>query len=493
MVVAHECGGFDPFLLAKKWENAPNCVVTNRSPSSSLPLESAAPSGTPPALARFRLSRWFGALSLLLVAVLTAVSTAWLGWFVTQRMLWQEGSLTRDFVHSAVVVETPLQQFLAAPGPLPAAVELSFQHIARMPDVLRANVYGLDRRVIWSSDPGLVGRQFGPNHELDQALRGDVVVEQSDGDAGGDPKAEHIALVTPGALFVEIYVPVFDATGTRVLGAVEFYKHPRGLMQLLAELRRYMAVGALAFAAVLFLALFGLVRRADRVMQEQERRLLDNEAFAIVGEMASVVAHGIRNPLATIRSSAELVQETVPEARPQAGDIVAQCDRLGIWLREWLGYAADTPLRPVALQLGPLVASACDEVAAMAQRRKVRLQSDLPAALPAVQADPLLMGQVLRSVLANALEAMPRGGVARFDARAEGSTVTLGLQDNGPGLSSDARARAGQPLFTTKPQGLGVGLALARRVLRRHGGQLHIGDAVGGGTRVEITLRRAAS
>lgn len=485
--------GICPILLAKIWENAPNLHMASDAPFSSAGLTSPAHDAARPALARFSLSRWFGVLSLLLVVALTAVSTALLGWFVTQRMLWQEGSLTRDFVHSVVLVETPLQQFLVAPGPLPPAVEASFEHIARMPDVLRANVYGLDRRVIWSSDPGLIGRQFGPNHELDQALRGDVVVEQSDAHAGGDPKAEHIALVTPGALFVEIYVPVFDAAGTRVLGAVEFYKHPRGLMQLLAELRRYMAVGAVAFGALLFLALFGLVRRADRVMQEQERRLLDNEAFAIVGEMASVVAHGIRNPLATIRSSAELVQETVPEARAQADDIVAQCDRLGAWLREWLGYAADTPLTPGALHLRPLVASACDEVKAVARRRHVQVHADLPADLPAVLADPLLMGQVLRSVLANALEAMPRGGQVRFDARTDAATVTLGLQDNGPGLSADARARAGQPLFTTKPHGLGVGLALARRVLWRHGGQLHIGDAAGGGTRVEITLRRAAA
>lgn len=463
-------------------------LASDARPDSALP-----PAGREPPPPRFRLSRWFGLLSLLLVAALTGVSTGLLGWFITQRMLWQEGSLTRDFVQSLVLVEIPLQRFLAAPGPLPAEVAASFEHIARMPDVLRANVYGLDRQVIWSSDPALIGQRFGPNEELDQALRGDVVVERVDARVGDRTKSEHMALAGAGALAVEIYVPVRDAGGRRVLGAIEFYKQPRGLTQLLAELQRYMALGALAFGTLLFLSLFGLVRRADRVMQAQERRLLDSEALAVVGEMTSVVAHGIRNPLATIRSSAELLQETAPAARREADDIVAQCDRLGSWLREWLGHAADTAPRPAAQALAPLVRSACDEVADAARRRRVQLHADLPEALPPVMADPLLIAQVLRSVLANALEALPRGGQVHFDVRADDRTLVLGVQDDGPGLTPAARERAGQPLFTTKPQGLGVGLALARRVLRRHGGQLSIGDAPGGGTRVEITLRRAAA
>lgn len=457
--------------------------------TAPVPFEPVAASRDLPA--RFRLSRWFGGLSLLLVAVVTGLSASLLGWFVTQRMLAQEGRLTHDFVHSLILVETPLQQFLAAPGPLPAAVEASFEHIARIPDVLRANVYDRERRVIWSSDPTLIGRRFGPNEELDEALRGEVVVEKVDGQAQAGMKAEHVALDAPDALFVEIYVPVRDAAGREVLGAVEFYKHPRALTALLAEMRRYMLLGALGFTTLLFLALFGLVRRADRIMRAQERRLVDNETFAAVGEMASVVAHGIRNPLAAIRSSAELMQECVPAARIEAGDIVAQCDRLGAWLREWLGYAADPPGLAQPLALRPLVHSACAEIAGTAQRRGVRLEDAVPDALPAVQAEALLVGQVLHSVLSNALEALREGGTIRFEAHADARHVVLSVQDDGPGLSPEARQRAGQPMYTTKPQGLGVGLALARRVLRRHGGRLDIGDAPGGGTRVEITLRRA--
>lgn len=459
--------------------------------TAPVPLEALAPAASAPA--RFRLSRWFGGLSLLLVAAITGASASMMGWFVTQRMLAQEGRLTNDFVHSLILVETPLQQFLAAPGPLPAAVEASFAHIARIPDVLRANVYDRERRVIWSSDRSLIGRRFGPNEELDEALRGEVVVEKVEGASRHASKAEHEALAAREALFIEIYVPVRNVAGGEVLGAIEFYKSPRVLTALLDELRRNILLGALGFTTLLFLALFGLVRHADRIMRTQERRLVESETFAAVGEMASVVAHGIRNPLATIRSSAELMQECVPEARTEAGDIVAQCDRLGAWLREWLGYAADPPGTASPLAVAPLVRSASAEIAEVADRRNVHLIDALPETVPPVLAESLLVGQVLRSVLSNALEALRDGGQIRFDARVEAHYVVLGVQDDGPGLTPEARRRVGQPLFTSKPQGLGVGLALARRVLRRHGGRLDIGDAPGGGTRVEIILRRAST
>ncbi|MGD9835336.1 MAG: two-component sensor histidine kinase, partial [Piscinibacter sp.] len=283
--------------------------------TQSSPSANAAPA--------FRLTRWFGGVALLAIAVIAAASVWLLGWFVTQRMLLQEASLTRDFVQSLVAVETPLQGVLARPeAGVPAEAEVSFQHIARMSDVLRANVYDLQRTVVWSSDAALRGRRFGPNEELDLALAGSVVVEKKTRDERVNGKAEYESLAQPDELFVEIYVPVRDVNSGAVVGAIEFYKNPRGLMHILAQLRRYMLAGAVLFGALLFVALFGLVRRADRLIQVQQRRLVENETYAVLGEMSSAVAHGIRNPLAAMRSSAELIAETARgPARP--GDAAA--------------------------------------------------------------------------------------------------------------------------------------------------------------------------
>lgn len=449
--------------------------------------------GTLASPGRMPLARWFGLVSLLVIAAIASASVALLGWFVTQRMLAQEGHLTSEFVHSLMLVEPPLQAYFRSPGEVPPAPVLaSFEHIARMPDVLRANVYDRSRRVMWSSDPALIGRRFGPNDELDEALAGGVVVERKAGDGQARAKAEHERM--PKSLFVEIYVPVQDVASGQTVGAIEFYKNPLALTRTLADLKFGITLGALGCAALLFAALFGLVLRADRVMRAQQHALVQNETFAALGELSSVVAHGIRNPLAAIRSSAELALQS-PDAAAAEGahDIVAQSDRLGAWLRELLAYtrAAEPGAQPVAL--APLVRSLMQELARDFDRRHVGATAELPDTLPAVRGDALGLGQVLRSVLANALEALPEGGRIQVQGQADAAQrrVTLTVADNGTGMTAQQRAQAGRPLYTTKPQGMGVGLALARRVIERAGGRLAIASEPGRGTVVTIELRAA--
>ena len=460
---------------------------------------------SPGSLSRFGLTRWFGVVSMAAITVIAAASVWLLSWFVTQRMLLQEATLTRDFVHSLMLVETALQDYVVNPQdpPAPDVVE-SFQHLARMPDMLRANLYDLQRRVLWSSDQSLIGRRFGPNDELDLALRGAVVVEKKTQEERVHGKSEYEALTQPDDLFVEIYVPVTESRSGRVIGAIEFYKNPRGLMLLLAQLRHFIALGAIGFGLLLFAALFGLVRRADGLIQAQQQQLVDNETFAVVGEMSSVVAHGIRNPLAAMRSSAELIVDSASgPPRPDdaratkeaAQDIVEQADRMGAWVRELLSYTRSAEGSAQPLSVAPLVQSCLQEFDRELERRHVRARAELATDLPAVRGDALFVGQVLRSVLANALDAVQDGGRITVSAAPDKRRrlLTLRVQDNGRGMSRAQRAQAGSPFFTTKANGMGVGLSLARRVLERHGGRLHIASEEGKGTVVSISLRLASS
>lgn len=451
----------------------------------------------------FRLAPWFAGVSLIAIAVIASASVWLLSWFVTQRMLLQEGTLTRDFVHNLMLVEAPLQDFIANPGgPLSPEVDEPFQHLAHMPDVLRANLYDRERTVLWSSDTALIGRRFGSNEELDKALRGSVVVERKTREEREHGKAEYVALAQTDELFVEIYVPVRHAQTGEVVGAIEFYKNPRSLMQILVQLRQYMALGALGFGLLLFVALYGLVRRADGHIQQQQLRLAENEAYAALGEMSSVVAHGIRNPLAAMRSSAELIIDGMrgepspgdaAATKDAARDIVEQADRLGAWLRELLAYTRPVEGAPQPLSVGPLVHSCLQEFARDIERRHVQARAELADDLPPVQGDALCVGQVLRSVMANALDAVPDGGRITVKASADERQrlLTLQVRDNGSGIAKAKRSRVGQPFFTTKSHGMGVGLALARRVLERHGGKLHIASESGRGTVVSIMLRLA--
>ena len=443
--------------------------------------------------ARFALSRWFAGVAFTAIAAIAATSVWLLSWFVTERMLWQEGTLTRDFVHSLLLVEKPLHNYLRNPdGAPPLTVKSAFEHIGRMPDVVRANIYGRDRQVLWSTDQQLIGRIFGVNDDLDAALSGTIVVEKKTDIQRIHGKAEYERLSPADDLFMELYMPVLDVETGQVIAAIEFYKNPRALMGVLAQLRSYITFGAVVFGLLLFVALFWLVRRADLTMQSQERQLVEKETFAVVGEMSSVVAHGIRNPLAAIRSSAELILESPGHSATDAAlDIVAQSDRLGSWVRELLSYTRPTDETPQPVALEPLVRTCLKEFSRECERRHIGASAHLPDHLPDVQGDSLAVGQVLRSVLANALEAVSEGGriVVRATSDLNKGSVTLTVEDNGPGITPEQSERIGKPFFTTKPHGMGLGLALARRVIERAGGSFRIDSEPGRGTVVSIMLR----
>ncbi|MDP4299630.1 sensor histidine kinase [Leptothrix discophora] len=442
-------------------------------------------------LQAFSLTRWFAVVALASIAVIAVALAVLLDWFFSDRLLRQQAVLTAEFVDSLMRVEQPMLQFVAGSDPKASPhVLTALSHLAAMPDVLRANVYNRERMVIWSSDARLIGRQYRLNANLEAALRGEVRVQRDDDfvEHGVD---EREAPRLQNGIFMETYVPVVMPEAGEVVGAIEFYKRPRALHQALQELHAYVVIGALVSGSFLYLALFGLIRRADQTMQRQREQLLDHEKLAVIGEMSTAVAHGIRNPLASIRSSAELIQDGPPELSQQsAADVISECDRLEHWVSELLSYARPMHAEQVPVVLLPLIEACLNDSRREFQRRGIEVENLVPASLPAVRGNALLIGQVLRSLLSNALEACESAGHIRVQAVLDESCrcVTVSVTDNGPGMSPAQLRCAGQPFFTTKPRGLGVGLALARRIVERLGGRLEIDSAPGRGTSVHICM-----
>lgn len=442
----------------------------------------------------FRLSRWFALVGLISIGLLSVAAALSLSRFLTERMLRQEAVLTMEFIHSLVLVENASTYFRDGRTGAPE-VASTFNHVGNMPDVLRASAHSIDRRVIWSSDKAIVGRQFPDNPELDRALAGELVVHEAFEDHHAE-KSEHASLKPNIGFFVEIYFPVRDADGG-IVGAIELYKTPRALFEAIRSGERAVWVGALAGGLFLYLTLFWLVRHADALIRHQQEQLVQSETLAAVGEMGSAVAHGIRNPLASIRSSAELSLETADAfGREAAGDIIAEVDRLEGWVRELLSYARPVADKPGAVPVAPLVAEQVAGFSRGASRQNVTLSAQVAPDVGAVAADPLLLGQVLSSLIANAFEALEqarRAGRIEIGAARGDNSVQLWVQDDGPGMSAEQLARVFKPFYTTKSKGLGVGLPLARRIVERFGGSIRISSQPGRGTRVELTLRSAGA
>lgn len=441
----------------------------------------------------FNLSRWFALLGLVSIATLSIVAALLLSRFLTDRMLRQEGVLTMEFIHSLVLVENAAAYFRDGRTGAPE-VASTFNHVAQMPDVIRASAHSPDHRVIWSSDKAIVGRQFSDNPELEEALSGELVVHGGtahDHDHEHAQKSEHASLKPDVGYFVEIYFPVRDNAG-QVVGAVELYKKPRALYEAISAGERAVWIGAVLGGLFLYGTLFWLARRADNLIRDQQEQLVRNETLAAVGEMGSAVAHGIRNPLASIRSSAELSLEICPpEHAEPARDIIAEVDRMENWVRELLGYAKPVAAQARPVDVGELVARNLADFERDTARRGIAIEARVEAGLPSVLADSLLLGQVLGSLLANAVEAMGKGGRITVSAAREGKDILLRVADTGPGIAAEQLPRIFKPFFTTKPKGLGVGLPLAKRIVERFGGGIRVSSEAGRGTTVELRLPAA--
>ncbi len=446
----------------------------------------------------FNLTRWFALVSLISIVVLVSVSAVLVSRLFVEQMLRRDAEVGMAFIQS-LTRSARADSYFSGPATAPDArrMEEFFERITTMPDVLRANVYTRNRTIIWSSNPQAIGRQFELNPELDAALRGELSVEADILEHRSYMKPEHVFFGSTMRDFVENYIPVWDEQNRQVIGVVELYKEPRALYQTLRRAMRLIWLCALLGGLLLFGGLFWIVRRADRVITQQAAQLAANESFTAIGEMTAVVAHGIRNPLSSIRSSAELLGVTHGAAgREHCIEIMQEVDRIELGVRSLVTYTQVTDDPTGRVDVNELAQDAIAEFTRDAERLHIAIQWRLGERLPSVKGDAALLRQVFASLIANAIEAMPGGGTltvrtARAARADHGDAIELSIDDTGIGIAPDQLERLFVPFQSTKKHGMGVGLPLVRRVLQRFGGTIAMRSQVGIGTSATVTLKAA--
>jgi signal transduction histidine kinase len=432
--------------------------------------------------------------------------------FVKREILDNDATLTNQFVAS--VAETQSSQAELGPNvtlgqilderanfarlgvdpQLARGVRSQFyDHLRFLPDVLLADVFAQDRKIIWSTNPTLVGTSEQDSEKLDDAFasRGKATMSY----VGRAPTKQEAQFVRqPEKLYIENYVPLYDPRGG-VVAVAKIYKEPGSLLRTIHR-GNILVWTSTAFSAVfLYLALFWIIRRADTMLNEQQQRLVEAEALCVIGEMSAAVAHGIRNPLATIRSSAELALDgDLESTRKNATDIIFQIDRLGKWVRELLAFSRPLSGENQKIDLVSLVEECLPLFSA--QLEKFRVSCEFvrpPARVPLVLGERALATQALSSVIANAIEAMPDGGSLRLEFQIERRLrrVALVVTDAGPGMSPAELDLVFKPYYTTKRDGLGLGMALVKRIMERFGGAISLSSREGEGTRVSLSFRSA--
>ncbi|MFW0758047.1 sensor histidine kinase [Pseudomonas sp. H11T01] len=459
---------------------------------------------------QFNLLHWFSLASLFIIAAV-AVGLGYTSTrLVVSESVQRDGLLTAQFIHTIGAAEVrhvgmPPSQTIGSLldiRDLSAQTELDrdriiaargefLDHIQHLPDILMATVYARDRTIIWSTNPALIGVRIEGDEDLDESFESKVQVS-SEYHKTDEDRQEQKFLRQPKYLFIEHYIPMFDATGDKVLATVEIYKEPQDLVLRIQRGFKLIWVATILGGCLIYFGLFWIVRRAARMLQAQQKQLITSETFVALGEMSSAVAHSLRNPLATIRSSAELAQEISSEpAQKNISDIISQVDRMSRWVRELLVSLQPLNSDSEAVDLGLAIEEVAQAFDQQIKRADVRVHLSIPT-LPPIISQHMHLVQILNSLFANALEAMADGGVLTIEVEllADGH-VQMTLTDTGKGMTRQQERMAFKPFFTTKQGGLGVGLMLVKRVMERFNGSVSLTSREQEGTQISLIFKVA--
>ena len=232
--------------------------------------------------------------------------------------------------------------------------------------------------------------------------------------------------------------------------------------------------------------------RADITARKAaEEQLVKQAALAQVGQMAAIVAHEVRNPLAGIKGALQILMSRRPAADgdlPVMRDIVARIDSLGDLINDLMVFARPRAPRFERLDLQHLIA----EAVAMTRRDPAGagVEIELEGNTGALTADAELIRAAVLNLLINAAQALDGRGRIVVRSAVSDTEARVTVSDNGPGIPAEIRARVLEPFFTTKARGGGLGLAIAKRSAELHGGSLELACPQAGGTIVTLTLPR---
>jgi signal transduction histidine kinase len=210
------------------------------------------------------------------------------------------------------------------------------------------------------------------------------------------------------------------------------------------------------------------------------------DKLSTIGQIASGVAHEVKNPLSVIRSGLELLQDDVKtELIPE---MIEEVDRLDQTIQNFLQYAR---LKEVALEKGDLneiIEAVLKLSSYQLKKGRIKVQLNLEKDLPPFWFDRRLMKQVLLNLVLNAQEAMKEGGEIIIKTAKRGKKISLSIKDTGEGIERVQLKKIFDPFFTTKKEGTGLGLFIANSIIRQHCGEIKVESKKGEGTKFEIIL-----
>ncbi len=253
-------------------------------------------------------------------------------------------------------------------------------------------------------------------------------------------------------------------------------------------------------------ALSETLEETNRQLQRAEADARRSERLAALGQMSAGLAHEIRNPLAVIKGSAEMLSKKLQASQPLEGELAgyisSEVNRLNELIARFLDFARPSHLEPEPHVISPILDRAFAAVKAQFPAADIRIEREEAPNLPPVLADEQLCERVFINLIQNAYQAMldstsGRERVLRLSIAARESSqgnegVGVVIEDTGPGVPTALREQIFNPFFTSKKDGVGMGLAIVAKIVDDHRGWIRLEDGSSGGARFHVFLPAAA-
>jgi two-component system, NtrC family, sensor histidine kinase HydH len=464
------------------------------------------------------LIRYFALLSLVLTALIATTLALVVSYYLRKDLLEREWRITADYVRTQAFYHLAPSDF-AAPwsSTVQERFRAFFEHTVMMPDVVRIKIYDATMAVVWSDEPRLIGQRYPDNLQLTSAMAGQTMVNLE----LSEMKPENIYEQDKYLQLVEVYVPIEFPGTSRVAGVVEIYKVPTKVFANIRQAQFTVIGTAVIGGVLLYPFLYWIVRRVAGRIDEQHKslenrsrelasanqklhavqaQLLKAERLAAIGEVVTAVAHGIRNPLANIRASAQVAafecrESGVSGLTPKnLINIMAEVDRLDALLKELLHFVAPAERQSKPVDLNAVVRGAVQMTAGRIATARFKVDERFAPNLPPIMGDPILIEQVFLSLIGNAIEANPdnNGTVTISTGMNQGNgaakEVFVEVSDTGCGITREEISKIFEPFYTTKAQGTGLGLSIARKFTEAYGGSISVSSCPGEGATFRVTF-----
>jgi len=236
------------------------------------------------------------------------------------------------------------------------------------------------------------------------------------------------------------------------------------------------------------------VNQMAATIVDMQTKMVEQERLAAAGEMVTRLAHNIRNPLAGIRGLSEATIQLNQGDEETVGcqeRIIATVDRFEKWLRDLQQSVSPMTVQPKPVPIETLLADTVTALQPMLDRHGVSVESEVDPTLKQVSVDGMHFEQAVVSLVTNAIQASRPGQTVRLRVEripGDPGHWRFSVEDEGAGIPPELREKIFEPYFTTKPDGNGIGLSMAQKIVRLHGGRLSVESEVGRGSRFEMYM-----